>query len=57
MTPTVEDILEGAVDYWQSTALAHRRLLREILADTPHDHVKREIREHLRQYEGDTDED
>ena len=49
-------ILDGASEYWQETALAHRRLLREILEDTPHQHVKAEISTHLKQYEGDTDE-
>ena len=51
----ITDILEGALDYWQDTALAHRRLLREILATTPHQHVKTEISTHLSKYEGDTD--
>ena len=49
-------ILEGASDYWQETALAHRRMLRQILEDTPHQHVKTEISTHLKQTEGDTDE-
>jgi hypothetical protein len=49
-------ILEGAAEYWQDAALAHRRLLREILADSPHQNVKTEISTHLKKYEGDTDE-
>ena len=50
------DMLEGAAEYWQETALAHRRVLRQILAETPHQHIKTEISTHLRKYEGDTDE-